>query len=451
VPATIGTFDISLSCSGELEAHEQVEIRNPLDSKAVITEIVDEGVTVEEGDVLVRFAEEEILARVNGAEDRVHTAKAALVAAEMRLRIERSARDSDLERARLAVELAELALQAWSEGILLSRRQQLAMDFETARIDAERLARKHADSTGLLEAGFISRDECERDRIAMLEAEARFERARLDVEVYERFERPQEQARLEAAAMRAREERDRIAVRYTAALRTAEADVASARHRLESHEERLADLRQQRAACVMRAPSAGLVVYASSFRSRNWRGTLPPPQIGTELKPNELVILLPDTSWMAASVEVNESLRGLVEPGQRAIVRPDAMPDAEFAAEVDTVGILARSGGWRDPNRRDYRVRLALRPGEGRGLKPSMRCRATILIDRVENALHVPVQSVFRSDAGERIVYVQERGGIRPRRVTIGRASEHAVEILDGLTQGERVLTRAPRPGERSG
>ncbi|MFM7133450.1 MAG: hypothetical protein ACKO0W_03945, partial [Planctomycetota bacterium] len=54
-----GSFDMILPVSGELAAQQQVELRNKLETRAVITEIAAEGTRVSKGDVLVRLAQEE--------------------------------------------------------------------------------------------------------------------------------------------------------------------------------------------------------------------------------------------------------------------------------------------------------------------------------------------------------------------------------------------------------
>ena len=50
-----GSFDMLLPVSGELAAQQQVEVRNKLETRAIVTEIVPEGTQVSRGDVLVRL------------------------------------------------------------------------------------------------------------------------------------------------------------------------------------------------------------------------------------------------------------------------------------------------------------------------------------------------------------------------------------------------------------
>ncbi len=170
-------------------------------------------------------------------------------------------------------------------------------------------------------------------------------------------------------------------------------------------------------------------------------------QVGTELYRNQLAMVLPDTSQMVAEVKVTESLSGLIEPGQRAIVTSDALPDVVLHGEVLSIGVLAEAGGWSDPNRRDYTVKIKLTEGNDLGLKPSMRCKAEINVRRVEDSLFVPIQAVFRNGPVS-YVYVPQGSGFAQRRVQLGEASDLFLQIADGLTEGDVVLLREPTVGE---
>jgi HlyD family secretion protein len=443
-------FDMSIPVSGELSAQRQVEIRNRLESRAVITEIVPEGKTVRQGDVLLRLAEEEIRDRIKDAQEKVNSAQSDLVAAEQTLAIRESTRASDLEKADLAIELARLALLAWEEGELISKRQSLALAKETADINLARLEDRFNESAKLLERKFISKDEFERDRIAMIEARARAQQARLDLDVYEQYQYVQDRAKKESDYKQAIEERRRVEQRHFAEIVKSKSDVESARFRLSSAKDRLANLELQLSYCTVTAPNDGLVVYATSIDSGGGGrggGDAQPPQVGTELRPNELVIILPDTTQMVANLKVSEALSGRIRPNQPVTVYSDALPNVPIRGTVQSVSVLAASGGWRDPNRRDYTVRVALDVDPELGLKPSMRCKAEILLDRVTDAVSVPIQSIFRQ-GGVAFVYVEDRGGLAQRQVQLGRASELRVEVVEGIREGDRILLREPRPEE---
>jgi len=443
-----GDFDVTIPCTGELSAQNQIEIRNKLESRAVITFIVPEGTTVEKGELLVTLAEEEILTKIKDAEDGVKTAEAALIAAQAAYDIRVSEKESDLAQANLNVELADLALKAWENGELKSMRQQLSTALETATINFKRMTDKYAESKRLLDEGFISKDEFDRDEIELLEADAALKKAELDQNVYEEYTFLQDQKKYISDLEQARAERERVEQRHNASLEQLRADVESKKHQLASRQERLSDAQREHSYCRISAPSGGLVVYNSSLGDSGFRGMEEgPPQVGTELRPNERVMVLPDTSQMMAVVKVNEALSGSVKPGQRATIKSDAVPDVTMIGEVKSVGVLAEQGGWRDPNRRDYSVRIAILGEYPKGIKPSMRCDATIYVDRVSDVLHIPVQAVFRSGR-DSLVYVPQGSGYAERLVSLGRSSELAVEITDGLAIGDQVLLRKPALNE---
>jgi len=445
---SVGGFEVVIPASGELGAARQEEVVNKLESRALINWIVPEGTIVRKGDPLFRLADEEIRNRIKDAQDAVTAAEANLASAESNLAIRESAAASEIDRAELAIRLAQLALDAWEKGELPSRRNNLATAIETAEINYVRLAKKFEDSKKLLEDEHISQDEYERDQIAMIEARARLETARLDEVVFESYQRLQSDAQRKSDLSQATAERVRVQARSDAEIDNAKIGLETSRSRLLTARERLADLERQLTYCEVFAPAGGLVVYASSMESSRRGNNDQGIQVGSELRPNEPVIILPDTTQMIASLRVNEALMGQIRPGQRARVVSDALPTMTLEGVVERISVLAEQTGWRDPNRREYTVRVLLtNVTEEMGLKPSMRCRGDLIVDTVSDALHVPIQSVFRR-GGSAHVFVSDGRQVEQRTVRTGRASELYVEVLGGLAAGDQVLLREPTSDE---
>jgi multidrug efflux pump subunit AcrA (membrane-fusion protein) len=247
-------------------------------------------------------------------------------------------------------------------------------------------------------------------------------------------------------------ERKRVEQRADAELTKLRAEVNSQHFKAESGRDRLAQLKLQHSYCTVVAPTDGLIVYATSMDSGGGMGgrgggDAQAPQVGTELKPNELVMVLPDTSTMMANLKVSEALSGRVKKDQVVTVWSDALPNLPLAGKVVGVSVLAETGGWRDPNRRDYTVKVVLDVDQKLGLKPSMRCKAEVLLDHVNDALSVPIQSVFRQGPVS-YVYVPDGDGYAQRQVKLGRASELEVEVLAGIEPGQQVLLREPKKDE---
>ena len=261
------SFDMVLPVSGELAAMQQVEIRNKLETRAVITEIVPEGTLVKKGDVVVRMAQEEILDRIKDATDKVNTTNSSAIAAQQSLAIKQGEKQSELDKADVAVRIAGLALEGWQQGEVVNKRQQLALAKETAAINLARLKDRFVESDKLVKQGFIAKDEFERDRIAMIEAEAKVKQAALDLEVYEKYTFFQDEAKKKSDLEQAHATRRRVEEKFNAELVKAEADVASANFQLQSMKERLANLETQFSNTTLVAPIDGLIVYATSIDS----------------------------------------------------------------------------------------------------------------------------------------------------------------------------------------
>jgi len=149
---------------------------------------------------------------------------------------------------------------------------------------------------------------------------------------------------------------------------------------------------------------------------------------------------------MLGDVKVNEALSGHIKAGQPATIRMDAFQESVLSGVVQSIGVLAEDGGWRDPNRRDYSVLIHIENTSNLALKPSMRCQATILVETVTEALYVPIQSVHRNGRTT-LVYVADGMRYKAVPVTLGRSSELYVEILGGIGAGDRVLLREPPLG----
>jgi len=447
VAASMGSFNITTVATGELEARKQIELRNRLERTGTIVEIIDEGVRVEEGDVLLRFNTEEIQSKIDEAMLQVESDKNEWLAAEASYNIQVSENQSALRNAETDLEIANLSLQQWLNGDDVKRQKELDVEIENQRRELERLREKYERSTDLVEKGFLSQDEWKLDGIRLAEAEAAFEIAKLDKRSYMDYQRPRELKGKESDVINAREELARVKEQNEINLQNKAADRASEERRYQIRKQQLTKLEQELEAATIRAPRSGLVVYATSLESGGWRGNNEGPlQVGRQLRPNELAIVLPDTSEMVATVRVHESLAGRIQSGQAATIKVDAAGGKRYRGTVESVGVLAESGGWRDPNRREYTVRLRIDAADD-ALKPSMRCEAELVLDQVAESLTVPVQSIF-SEGSVRYVYVPVGGRYERRPVRVGKRSATQAQVLAGLEAGERVLLREPGPGE---
>jgi HlyD family secretion protein len=445
-------FEISTVANGELDARRRAEYRNPLDQPSTIVDVVPEGARVSAGDLLIQLNVEEIQIKVDEEALRVEAARAELVAATNNVEIQRNENDSRLRQAELKYLLAGLALDQWRDGDVQKKRRELQLDIDRATLELERLAQLYLRSQDLHAEGFLSKDQMDRDEVQYIEAIARFKTSKLSREVYESFEYVKDEKKYLSDVEESRAEINRVRLNSESELANKLAQLENRRRQLFGLETRLAKLERQRDDSTIRAKQDGMVVYATTLdRSmggggRGGGGGDTTLQIGTQVFPNQLLIILPDTTEMMANLRVHESMSGRVRPGQLVHVRVDAAGGVVFEGRVDSISVMAESGGWRDPNLREYVVRVALDVFSDQ-LKPAMRCEGRIVLDNVAETLTIPVQAIF-NEGPVQFVYTPRGSKFVRVPVRIGRRSDTIAEVVRGIDDTARVLVREPSTAE---
>lgn len=438
-------FDLTVTAEGELEAKSQVEIKSEVQGEAIIVQLVEEGTTVKEGDVLIRLADDQIKEKIEQERLAVESATAEKVAAQQSFKIEEKQAQTERRAAEVKLELAKLDLEKWLKGDIHTQRTELKLGLAKAQRMLERAIRDMKLSEQLFADKFISLNELEDDKLAKIEADADLETAQLAKEVFEAYTNPKENKKFTSDVDQAIEELDRTIAEGNRKIKLADSELLSKTRRLQIRQDRLAELENQLKATVIKAPQVGMVVYASSVGAGRQRDS--PIAQGTQIHFNQTILLLPDMNQMVAALKVHEAMIPQVEQAQETVIYIDALPDHPIIGTISQVGVMAQDGGWWNRDIRQYKVKVDLPVEKDTALKPSMRCLGQINVGQVRTALAVPVQAIH-SEGKQQFCYVRAGSHVRRQPVTIGRSSETLVEILSGLDQGKQVLLREPRPGE---
>ena len=196
-------------------------------------------------------------------------------------------------------------------------------------------------------------------------------------------------------------------------------------------------------ALEVRAPHGGIITLV-----RNWRGEV--PQVGSQMWRGQQIAEIPDLSIMEAEVFVLEADAGGLEAGKPATLVIEADPGKSYAAKIRRVDAVAKTH-FRGSPVQYFGVVLELEAEPTAAMKPGQRVRATLILDRVDDAMVVPRQAVVQED-GESRVFVRAGGGFEPRRVETGASSVGLVVITDGLAEGELIALSPPSiPGQTAG
>ncbi|WP_249028047.1 efflux RND transporter periplasmic adaptor subunit [Methylovulum psychrotolerans] len=171
---------------------------------------------------------------------------------------------------------------------------------------------------------------------------------------------------------------------------------------------------------ILRAPRDGVVLGVKA-------------SVGAAVDKGAVLLELgePDALWVAADVFDNDL--PLIEKGAKATVRINALPNA-VAGHVVAVSADMQA----DLRRGVVYIELDDTP---LAFKPGMFASAAIAAAGPRRIV-LPTTAVLIKDKNQTVVYVEMANGeFEPRKVLIGQAREGQVPILDGLADGERVVT----------
>ncbi|WP_031436471.1 efflux RND transporter periplasmic adaptor subunit [Methylobacter tundripaludum] len=105
-------------------------------------------------------------------------------------------------------------------------------------------------------------------------------------------------------------------------------------------------------------------------------------------------------------------------------------------------GHLAFIYPYAEAKTRTIKVRLAFDNAQLL-LKPELFTEVTIYAGKQEDAVVIPSEAVIRSGAKNQVFVVRGVGKFEPRLITTGLSSNSEIAVLDGLKEGEEVVTSA--------
>jgi HlyD family secretion protein len=243
-----------------------------------------------------------------------------------------------------------------------------------------------------------------------------------------------------------------------AQLRMKQATVEVLRKRIAQQQAVLASSRDDLEKTTVVAPMDGVVT-----RLEREEGEV---VIGAQSFSPSVILTVADLSEMECEVMVDESDIAQIAIGQPAEIEVDALRDTTILGRVVEIGASAQvrgetgqaaaSSASTGTQAKEFRVTIAI-DAPPPGLRPGLNASAEIETARRDGALSVPIQSVVvRTEVGANIdpedplpsarneaegVFVVADGVARFRPVRTGIMGDLHVEVRDGLSEGDAVVS----------
>lgn len=165
---------------------------------------------------------------------------------------------------------------------------------------------------------------------------------------------------------------------------------------------------------IMRSPMDGVVISRHLVR-----GEL----VSTERE--AFVIANLSSVWIDISVYASDI--PIVRAGQQVVLETETGEKAAGSISFVTPDVSEKT--------RTAKARVVLE-GNSSKFRPGMFIKASIAISQFGVAIRVPKSAIHVQD-GKTVVFANEEGAFKPRRVTVGRQNDHYAEITQGLKPGD--------------
>jgi len=182
----------------------------------------------------------------------------------------------------------------------------------------------------------------------------------------------------------------------------------------------------------------------------------------------DVIMVISNLNGMEALVDVDENDIIAIQLGDSAKIEVDAIPDVLFKGTVSEIASSAKiSAAGSADQKTEFEVKVSIAV-PGHKLRPGMTASADIVTETRENAIVVPIQCVAvrtpdqlnnvdlqneESDSAStpqykpdkdgfvQVVFVVNDDAVKAWQVETGIQSETHIEVLDGIAEGDEVVT----------
>jgi RND family efflux transporter MFP subunit len=141
---------------------------------------------------------------------------------------------------------------------------------------------------------------------------------------------------------------------------------------------------------------------------------------------------LMDISKIKVECDVSEKWKNRLKKGLEAEVLADAYPEEKFKGKITTINPMV------DPIKRTFKIKIVI-PNPEKQLTAGMFARIKIVMESKGQVLLIPTKDILERTDGN-FIFVVEDGIAHQRKISLGIKEEFWVEVTQGLKEGEFVV-----------
>ncbi|MBN1627711.1 MAG: HlyD family efflux transporter periplasmic adaptor subunit [Deltaproteobacteria bacterium] len=442
-----GPLKISITETGTIQPKEKLVIKNEVEGSTAITYVVDEGVKIKKGELIVQLDSSTLSDRVVDQEIQVQKAEASRVEASENYEVTKNQAQSDIESAQLSYEFAQLDLKKYIEGEYPNALREAESNITLAEEELAQAKDTLEWSRKLYEEGYLSQSELEKDELSYSQKQLAVQLKNNARELLVNYTYKRQLTKLESDVTQSKAALERTARKAKANVAQAEAKKAAMQAEYERQLAKLKKYNNQLEKTSIYAPGDGTVIYATSAeQSQRRHGSRTEPlKVGNTVQERQELIHLPTTTGFVVNMSINEGDLSKVKVGLHALVTVDTIPNVVYTGKVTYISnVINAQEAYSNSDLKLYDTVITLENGGNMDLlRSGSSCSAEIIIDQYESAVYVPIQAVMSVDR-KTTVYVIEGGKLNPRIVETGLDNDVVIRITSGLEPGEIVSLSPP-------
>ena len=438
-----GPLTIGITSSGSIQSKDKVTLKSELEGHNTVIWVVEEGVNVKAGDLLLEFDSAALVDKRNEQEITVATTEGNLIISKEKLEVTKGDCDANLLEREVDLTLAKMALEKYEKGDYPQTEREYDSDIAIADEEMKRAAEKLEWSQRLAKEGFLTRTELQADELALRQKEIKLEMAKTKMNVLTNYTVIQQRATHESAVRKATRALARTKFQNKSIIRQVETEIVQRTRERDRATNRLAELNFQISKSKIYAPTNGVVLYASTVQIARRRYWIRPLAVGETAVQRQELIYIPLDAGMIVELMVPEASLNKLESDMPANVKVDAFPDKVFRGKLTKIGILPDGqSASLNPDLKMYKCELEC-DFSGVVIRPGMSCDIELIKHAYDHVLYCPMQCVTRVD-GVPCVYVQDGKEWKPRPVETGLDNNRMIHIIKGVKKGDIVMMAPP-------
>jgi RND family efflux transporter MFP subunit len=221
-----------------------------------------------------------------------------------------------------------------------------------------------------------------------------------------------------------KQENDQYQAQYQAQaanVKALERAVDAAKGNIAALQANVGRLSEMQAYLKVRAPFAGVV-------------TLRNVDVGTLVNSGSTMLFrIAQTNLLRTYLNVPQSSASDVHAGQTASLATPELPDRKFS------GAVTRTANALDPSSRTLLVEVQVPNHDGK-LLPGMYVEVNLHLPRKDPPLVLPSDTLLVRPEGTMLAVLDSNNAVHFQRVSVGRDYGSQIEILSGLSAGQRVI-----------